>query len=135
MSTKVMTEVDRLVLEKFVPLRERIIDAVQGKHPHVFTMINALMAGKQNKIGLQVNEGGKLAGEYTFNLDGVRIIRTDPGKLEAEFHHPFLGIVRPYVVIERTNLEKLIADEASFTSDLLPTIARHLPDLTFKFMP
>ncbi|MDR3591069.1 MAG: hypothetical protein P4N41_15555 [Negativicutes bacterium] len=134
MNMKVMTEVDRLVLEKFVPFRERLIDAVQGKHPHIFTMINALMAGKQNKVGLQVTEGGKIAGEYTFNLDGVRISRTDPGKLESEFHHPFLGIVRPYVVVERANMEKLIADETAFTSDLLPTISRHLPDLTIKFM-
>jgi hypothetical protein len=134
MNMKVMTEVDRLVLEKFVPFRERIIDAVQSKHPHIFTMINALMAGKQNKIGLQVTESGKMAGEYTINLDGMRISRTDTGKLESEFHHPFLGIVRPYAVIERANLEKLIADEAAFAADLLATVPKHLPDLTIKFM-
>jgi len=134
MNMKVMTEVDRLVLEKFVPFRERIIDAVQSKHPHIFTMINALMAGKQNKVGLQVTEGGKMVGEYTINLDGMRISRTDTGKLESEFHHPFLGIVKPYAIIERGKLEKLIADEPAFSADLLATMARHLPDLTIKFM-
>ncbi|MDR3559950.1 MAG: hypothetical protein P4N59_00725 [Negativicutes bacterium] len=133
MAVKVGTEVDELVLDKFVPFRERLMDAIQSKHPHIFTMINAVLSGKKNKVGMQVTEGGRTAGEYTFSLDGMRIVRTDPGKIESEFHHPFLGIIKPYALIERGDLEKLIADEAALTADLFPALARHLPKLTVKF--
>lgn len=75
-----------------------------------------------------------MAGEYTFTLKGTSITQTDPGKLEAELHHPFFGIIKPYVVIERGSLEKLIADEAAFTADPFPAVAKHLPDLAVKFM-
>lgn len=68
-------------------------------------------------------------------LTGIRITGTEQGKLDSEVHHPLMGIVRPYLVVEREGLEKIIADEASFTADLFAVLPKYLPELTIEFLP
>lgn len=129
-----MTDLDRLVMEELVPFRERIIENLRDKYPHVLSMADTILAGKRNKVGMQVMENGRVVGEYTFHLDGVHITSTDPGKLESEIHHPLLGILKPYAVVERTTLTKVVEDEASFTADFFTAAAKYLPEITIKFM-
>ena len=58
----------------------------------------------------------------------------ESGKLDSEIHHPFLGIIKPYVSMERHVLEKIIADENNLINDYVPTINKYLPETTIKFL-
>lgn len=126
-------DLDKLIKEELVPFREKVLDGVQARHPHILTAINTIVSGKENKMGLQVLEDGKVVGEYTFNLKGIRIASVDCGTLLSEIHHPMLGVIRPYGVIERSQLEQMIKDEGFF-NDLLATVPKYLPGITIKFM-
>lgn len=129
-----MMDLDKLIKEEFVQFREKVINGVQARHPHIFTAINTMLSSKENKVGLQVLEDGKVAGEYTFNLKGVRIASVDSGKLLSAVNHPMLGVIKPYVVVERSHLERMMKDQGFFY-DLSETIPKYLPGLTIKFMP
>ena len=129
-----MSELDKLVTEDFVSFREHIIDDLQAKHPQMFSIINFILSKRQNKIGMQVLENEKIAGEYTFQLEGIRIIKAVPGKLESEVHHPLLGVIKPFVIVEKTTLQNMLSDEQSFAADLFAVISKYLPYMTIKFM-
>ncbi|HMM22229.1 MAG TPA: hypothetical protein PKA10_16030 [Selenomonadales bacterium] len=128
-----MNDLDRLILDQFVPFRERVLAAVREKHPYLLSMINAFLANKENRVGMQVTENGQVVGEYTFHLAGIQVVKTESGKLESEVHHPFLGVVKPYVLVERAALERMIADEAAFSADVFAALPKYLPELTIKF--
>ncbi|MDF9409945.1 MAG: hypothetical protein A4E52_00601 [Pelotomaculum sp. PtaB.Bin013] len=129
-----VNDLDLLIKEKLIPFRERIIDSLAKKHPHIFSMIDAFISGKKNQVGLQVVEDGETVREYTFYLEGIRISKVEPGALSSEIHHPLLGVVKPYGVIERTVLAKMLNDEQSFIDEPFSTIARFLPNITIKFL-
>lgn len=126
-------DLDTLIKEELVPFREKVLDGVQARHPHIFTAVNTITSGKENRMGLQVLEDGKIVGEYTFNLKGIRIASVDCGTLASEIHHPMLGVIRPYGVVERSQLEQMIKDEGFF-HDLSATVPKYLPGITIKFM-
>lgn len=133
--TSIAPDIDVLVKEKLAPLRERIIDTFVEKHPHIFSAVNGMLGVHQdNQVGMQVTEGGRVVGEYTFHLKGVRIADIESGKLNSEIHHPFLGVLKPYASIERKALENMIADENDFHHDLIGAARKYLPDVTLKFL-
>jgi hypothetical protein len=129
-----MEELDRLVRERFIPFRERLTSIISSKHPYIITMLEAVTMDHDNKVGLQITEGGQPAGEYTLHLSGINITRAEGGKLEAEVQHPILGLMRPCVVVERAGLERLIAAEDKLVSDFYDTLPSHLPDFSVKFL-
>lgn len=129
-----MNDLDKLIIEQFVPFRERVLTAVREKHPYLLSMINAFLANKENCVGLQVTENGQVTEQYTFYLTGIHVVKTESGKLESEVHHPFMGVIRPYVLIERGIIERMISDEASFSADVFATLPKYLPELTIKFL-
>ncbi len=129
-----LTEVDALVKEKLMPMRNRVLDALQKKHSHLFAVINPIVAGRKNKFGLQVTENGRVVGEYVLHLGGLRVDDVEIGKLDSEVHHPFMGVIKPYASIERQTLEKVVSDESNFENELFATITRYLPDITIKFL-
>lgn len=129
-----MTKIDDLVINRMVPMREKIVAVLREKHPQIFKVIEAVLAGQDNKIGLQVLEGGRVAGEYTFNLEGISIKRTDAGRLGSAIHHPFLGLLRPYFIIESSTIEKFLGDEASIMADPFAAAGKYFPDITIKFL-
>lgn len=126
-------DLDKLIREDLVQFRERVIEAVQKDHPHIFAVIDKLISDKENKIGMQVLENNQVAGEYTFNLKGIHVTSVDSGKMISELHHPMLGIVKPYVIIERSQIEKIINDQ-EFFRNLLSAVPKYLPEMTIKFM-
>lgn len=126
-------DLDKFIKEDFVKFREKVIDGVQARHPHIFSAINAVLSSKENKIGMQILDNGKVCGEYTINLKGLRIESVAGGELRSEIHHPMLGVIKPYLVVERTHLEKIINDQGFF-SDLSATAPKYLPGLTIKFL-
>lgn len=130
-----MTEIDQLVIEKFVKLREEIVRVFKEKHPYVVGMMEAAFANKENSVGLQVLQDGEVAGTYTVKVRGIHVSDTTVGVLEPYVRHPLLGIViKPVIAIEKQALEKLVADQ-SYADDLLGYIARMLPNITLKFLP
>lgn len=75
-----MNDLDKLIIEQFVPFRERVLDGVREKHPYLLSMINAFLANKENRVGLQVAENGEIIGQYTFYLTGIHIVKTKIGR-------------------------------------------------------
>ena len=114
-----MYDLDKLVKERFVPFRGRLTEIFRSKHPYMLSFLQAVMGEKRSKVGLRITEGGQTAGEYTFHLTGINITGVEGGKLESAVEHPFLGLVRPYVTIERAALERLIDDAKPLTRHLI----------------
>jgi len=128
-----MSDVDNFILEKFIPFREAVIDAVKTKHPYVVGVLESILSGKQNSVGFQVTENNQVVGEYTFSLNGIRIENTEVGKLDAKVYHPFLGIIKPCIVTERSAIERAIKDP-EFISEPLSAVSKLLPDLKLTFL-
>ncbi len=128
-----MTDVDKFVKEQLIPFRVKALEIFSQKHPHIYSMINTFLAGKQNHMGIQISDNNKIVGEYTFHLEGVNIATVDYGKLSSEIHHPFLGIVKPYAIIERSALEQIIYD-AELLKEPFTAIPQYLPAITIKFL-
>lgn len=124
---------DTLIQEDLVSLRCSLISYFKTQHPQIFMILERIFEGTKNKVGLQVTENDKMVGQYTFILDGINVVEVKSGVLESELHHPFLGVVKPLAIIERTSIEKMIQDE-QFQKELFPTLAKHLPNITVKFM-
>ncbi len=129
-----MGDVDRLVMEGLVPFRNRLTNAFRDKYPMLFGAASAAFAGKTNKFGVQVTEGGRVAGEYTLHMSGVEITRAEPGKLESSVEIPMVGTIRPCIMVERSVLERLLGDEKAIMADMFPEIIKHMPGLTIKFL-
>ncbi|MEG6522412.1 hypothetical protein [Desulfotomaculum sp. 1211_IL3151] len=127
-----MTELDLLMKEKLVPMRRRVVNSLTQKHPHIFGMLNHYFSGKNNRVGMQVTENGAVIGEYTFILDGLDIGEVQSGVLSSEIHYP-MGVVKPYGIVERSVLEKMLADEQRFIDEPFTTIREYMPDMTLKF--
>ena len=36
-----MTDIDKFIEEKVIPFRAKALECFSGKHPHIFSMINA----------------------------------------------------------------------------------------------
>ncbi|TWH48404.1 hypothetical protein [Sporomusa sp. KB1] len=128
-----MTETDIFIKEKVVPFREKILSIVKEKHPYLYSVADSLLAGRKNKVGLQVTRDGEVIGEYTFHLEGLRVESVDTGQLDSGIHHPLLGLVKPYGVIEINAIERIVNDE-ELTTELISAFARYLPDITVKFL-
>ena len=129
-----MNELDVLIKDKLVPLRERILESFSQKHPHIKSMMNCVMSGKKNKVGMVVTENGQVAGEYTFHTEGVHVASVESGVLSSEINHPFMGVIRPYAIVERATLEKMLDDEKRFEDNLLATAMGYIPEVTLKFL-
>lgn len=128
-----MTDTDRLIKEQVLPFREKVLSDLKEKHPYVYSIANSILTGRKNMAGLQVTNDGQIIGEYTFHLDGLHVENVDIGKLDSGINHPFLGIIKPYGIIEKSVIEKIIGDEG-FNEDLLNTLVKYLPEITIKFL-
>lgn len=128
-----MTDVDKLIVEQLVPFREKILDIVKEKHPYVYSFANTIFEGRKSMVGLQVTEDSRVVGEYTFHLTGIRIESVDTGKLDSGVNHPFLGMVKPYGVLEKRVIEKVVTDTA-IADDLRSALLSYLPDITIRFL-
>jgi len=126
-------DVDRLIKEGLVPMKKRAVESFGRNHPHIMALFKNFFGGQKNRVGIRVTENGKTVGEYTIHMKGTDITEVEDGVLSSELHHP-LGIVRPYAVIERSALERMLADEENITSDPVGALRKYLPDLTLKFM-
>jgi hypothetical protein len=128
-----LSEIDSLVKDQFIPFRQKILGTLRSKHPVIFSVVDALLANKANRIGFQVTDQGRVVGEYTFHLKGIAVERAESGNLSPEFHHPLLGVIKPCAAIEKDTLQRLIKDDG-FVSEPLTTLGKYLPGLTIRFL-
>ncbi|MDR3540533.1 MAG: hypothetical protein P4L69_06125 [Desulfosporosinus sp.] len=126
-----MNEIDALIKEKIVPMRNRVVEGIGQKHPHIQGVVENL-TGTDKELGVQVAENGRTVGEYTFHLSGMKVIDVECGVLAPEVHLP-MGIVRPYRIIEKSVLERALNDEQDFINEPFKTMQKYLPDITIKF--
>ncbi len=124
---------DTLIQNDLVNFRREVLESFKKKHSAMFTMLERIFAGQRNKMGMQVTEHGAIAGKYTFITDGVDIVEVKSGVLESEIHHPLLGVVKPYITIERSALEAMLKD-GRFKSEVFSTLINYLPDVTIQFL-
>ncbi|MFZ5590264.1 MAG: hypothetical protein ACOY81_00410 [Bacillota bacterium] len=129
-----MNDVDRLIKEGFVPFKKRAAESFAQQHPHIMAVLKKLLGGQKNRVGIRVTENGKMVGEYTIHMEGTDITEVESGVLSSELHHPFGIIIRPYVIIERSALERMLKEEENIISNPMSAIRKYLPDLTLKFM-
>jgi hypothetical protein len=127
-----MNEVDALIKEKLIPMRKRLLEGLLQKHPHILGMVDKYLTGKNNKIGMRVTENGATVGEYTCHLGGLQVSDVECGVLSSELHYPF-GILRPYLIIEKDVMEKVLNEEYSFSVEPIATTLKFMPDITIKF--
>lgn len=130
-----MNDLDGFIKEGFLPFRGRVMEAIAKKYPHVFSMIDTMLSGNNNMVGMEVTgEGGRVEGQYTFILNGAQVSGVESGVLKSEIHHPFFGTLKPYVTIKESALEEITEDEESFIKEPFSTIKKYLPQFEIKFM-
>jgi hypothetical protein len=124
---------DTLIQEDLVIFRRKVIGCFKEQHPHIFSLLENLFSGRKNMVGIQVTEEGSIAGKYTLVMDGINVVEVKSGTLDSALHHPLLGVIKPYVTIERSAIETMIKDE-KFKTEVFSSIAKYLPDFTIRFM-
>lgn len=125
--------VDTLIQEDLVNFRRQLIECFKVQHPHLFSIIEHTFSGRKNMLGIQITEDGNIVGKYTLMMDGIHIVEAKSGVLDSAIRHPLLGIVKPYVTVERSVMENMVKDER-FKTEMFSSVARYLPDLTIKFL-
>jgi len=128
-----MSDTDKFMQEEMMPFYKRTYDAFKQNHHALYSMLNALLAGKKNHIGIRVTDNERVLGDYTLYLEGVNIDHLDNGVLSSEVHTPF-GTIRPYVTLEKNTIEKMIEDEPNFIKDLFATKMKYARYVTIKFL-
>jgi len=116
-----------------VNFRRNLIVGFKAQHPHIFTILENMFSGRKNMVGIQVTENGNVIGKYTLMMDGINVVEAKNGVLDSALHHPLLGVVKPYVTVERSVIEKMIKDD-QFKTEMFASISKYLPDVTIKFL-
>jgi hypothetical protein len=125
--------VDTLIQEDLVNFRRKLIECFKAQHPHIFSILEHTLSGHKNMVGIQVTEDKNVVGKYTLMMDGINVVEAKSGILDSALHHPLLGVVKPYVTIERSVIETLVKDDR-FKTEMFSSIAKYLPDITIKFL-
>lgn len=128
------TAADTFVLEQLVPFREQMIEIMRSKHPQFVAMIETLLKNRLNRIGFRILQEGQLLGDYTFHLNGIHIVETEIDKLASGIELPLMGMIRPYVEIEKALLEAMLTDE-EFKNAPFSAAGKYMSGVTLKFLP
>lgn len=128
-----MAEADKLMQEELMPFYKRTFEAFIKNHSSLYSIVEKILSDKKNHIGLRITSNGSTIGEYTLHFNGTTISDLESGVLSSEFHTPF-GTIKPYVIMEKSTVEKIIADEANFIKDPIATKMKYVPDMTIKFL-
>lgn len=125
--------VDTLIQEDLLTFRRNLIECFKEQHPQIFAILEHTFSEHKNMVGMQVTEDGNVIGKYTLMMDGIDVVEAKSGILDSALHHPVLGIVKPYVTLERSVIEAMVKDE-QFKTEMFTASAKYLPDITIKFL-
>ena len=127
-----MTDADKFMQERFLPFCKRASDAFELNHHALYTMFSGFMSGR-NLMGMRLTENGNILGDYTVVLENAKISCIDNGVLSSEIHTPF-GVIKPYYILEKSTIEKMIQDEPNFVTHPFATKIKYYPEITIKFL-
>lgn len=127
-----MKDADKFMQEEFLPFCKRVCDAFEINQQPVYKMVNGIMSGRV-LMGMRLLDNGGVIGEYTLIMDNVKISGIDNGVLSSEVRTPF-GIIKPYCILEKKTIEKMIQDEPSFITHPIETEFKYYPEITIKFL-
>lgn len=127
-----MSDADKFMQEEFLPFCKRVGDAFELNHHTLYTMFSNFMS-KRNLMGMRLTENGNVLGDYTLVLENAKFSRIDNGVLSSELHTPF-GVIKPYYILEKSTIEKMIQDEPNFVTHPFATKFKYYPEITIKFL-
>jgi len=127
-----VVEIEVLVREKFVPLKNKASDALAENNPQLFGFLSLFLAGKKYNVGIQVTDHGQIAGDFTIHSEGLKITEVQSGVLNPIIEHPF-GVIKPYAIIEREVFERILEDEEGFINEPFASMQKYISDITIKF--
>lgn len=130
-----MSELTILMTNKLVPLKEKGLKIFSDQHPVIYTALDTFLKGKISKVGFQVTDHGVVIATYTIVLHGVHIVQVDAGSLDPSVSFPLWGEFKPYVLMEKRDLEKALEDKDLFIGDILKNAMKYLPTVTLRFLP
>jgi hypothetical protein len=122
-----------LIQVDLLNFRRDLLLCFKEHHPQLFAISEKMFSGQKNMLGLQVTEGGKVIEKYTLMMDGINVVEAKSGTLDSSLHLPLVGVVKPYVTIERSVIEKMIKDKR-FMTEMFTVSAEYMPDFTIRFM-
>lgn len=126
-----MSGTDNFMQTEFLSFYQRVLAAFEKNHAALFAAYRHLVP-TQLKFGIRLVDNETVLGDYTLELDNGKIRSIENGVLAAELHTPF-GVVKPYYIIEKSTVEKMIQDEQAFISHPFATKFKYLPEVTIKF--
>lgn len=128
-----MNNIDQLIQEEFLPFCIRVSAAFKQNHYAFYSVLNSFLSGRENHIGMRITDNDKVVGEYTLHLEGAIISHIENGVLSSEIHTPF-GNIKPYFILEKSIVEKIIEDEPSFINNLFSAKMKYASYSTIKFL-
>ncbi len=128
-----MNNTDRFMQEEFLPFYKRVSDAFEQNHPMIFSGISSFFSGKKTLIGMRLMDNDCLLGDYTLHLEGAKITHLENRVLLSEISTPF-GVIKPYAILEKRTIEKMIQDEPDFIEHPFATKLKYMHDTTIKFL-
>lgn len=127
-----MNHTDKFMQEEFLSFCKRVGDAFELSHSTLHMTFKRIMSGR-NLVGIRVTENGKVLGDYTLVLDNAKFSNIENGVLSSEIHTPF-GVIRPYYILEKSTIDRMIQDESSFVTHPFATKFKYYPEITIKFL-
>lgn len=127
-----MSDTDKFMQEEYLPFCQRTTDAFAQNHHTLYATIKTFLPGEQ-RLGMRVTENDRVLGDYTVVMEDAKITRIDSGVLASEIHTPF-GVIKPYVIVEKSTVEKIILDEPNFIAHPFATKFKYYPEMTIKFL-
>ena len=127
-----MNSTDQFMQTEFLPFYQRTMAAFEKNHAALYAAFSHLVP-KQLRFGIRVTDKDAPLGDYTFELDDGKISHIEIGALDSAVHTPF-GLTKPYYIIEKSSLEKMIQDEQAFIEHPFTTKFKYLPEITIKFL-
>ncbi len=127
-----MSDTDKFIQEEFWPFCKRVSDAFEKNHHALYATIRSVLSGR-NLMGMRITQDDKAVGDYTLVIEAGKISGIDNGILSSEIHTPF-GVIKPYFIVEKSTVEKMIQDEPSFIAHPFATKFKYYPEVTIKFL-
>jgi hypothetical protein len=127
-----MSDTDQFMQTEFLSFYQRTMAGFEKNHAVLFATYMHLVP-KKLRFGMRVTDNDTRLGDYTFELADGKISHVETGVLDSTVHTPF-GTAKPYYIIEKSALERMVQDEQAFIDHPFATKFKYLPEITIKFL-
>ena len=126
-----MSCTDDFMQNEFLSFYRRAFAAFAQNHSALYATFTHLIP-KNFRFGMHLTDHDKLLGDYTIVLNEGKNPHIENGSLSSEIHTPF-GVIKPYYIVEKSTLERMIQDEPAFIAHPFATKIKYLSEITIKF--